>query len=191
MRILIRNISAAALMLAASLAFGQKNKPAPVELPIMPVNEETKLIAFSGVIDENANKTELYKRAMNFFKNNYKNPAEVIKTQDEAGGEIEGVGRYKIFNPEDKTGVKTDAGLVSYTINIKLKDNKYKYEITKINWKQSSYFPVEKWMDKNSPSYQANYDQYLIQTNEQIRDLEEKLKAAMKIPSEKQKSSDW
>jgi hypothetical protein len=157
----------------------------------MPVNESTKLISYQSVVDEKGNKDELYKRMMNFVKANYKNATEVLKVQDEASGEIEVVHRFKIFNPANKEGIKTEAGIVSYTLNVKLKDGKYKYEISKINWKQASYFGIEKWMDKNAPSYQANYDFYLMQTDEQIKELEGKLTAAMKITAEKDKNADW
>ena len=157
----------------------------------MTVNEETKLVTYSGVVEERAAKDELYKRAVKFFNTNYKNPTDVIKKQDEAGGEIEGVARFTIYNPVEKDGVKPQAGLVSYTINLKIKDGRYKYEINKINWKQASYFGIEKWMDKNSPSYKEIYDYYLVQTDEQMKELTEKLAKAMNQPSVEVKNTDW
>jgi hypothetical protein len=191
MKKLFKSIPVIVFALLVGAVSAQKAKPATLEVPKMPMDEETKLVTYGGVIEENASKNELYKRAINFFVANYKNPADVLKKQDEGAGEIEGIARFKIFNPEGKDGIKTEAGLVSYSINMKFKDGRYKYEFTKINWKSNSYFGIEKWMDKNSPSYQPNYDFYLIQTDEQIRELEGKLKEAMKVPSEKEKKSDW
>jgi hypothetical protein len=191
MKRLLKNLPFVVLIFLATALSAQKAKTFSYEVPQLPVNEDSKLITYGAVIDEKASKDELYKRTMNFMKSNYKNTAEVLKTQDETPGEIEAVHRFKIFNPANKEGIKTDAGLVSYTMTIKLKDGKYKYEVSKINWKQTSYYSVEKWMDKSSPSYQSNYDYYLMQMDEQIKELEEKLKAAMKIPSVQEKKADW
>lgn len=191
MKKLLGRLPVLILFLIVSVASAQKNKQAPIEVPQMPLSEETKLVSYSGVIDAKAPKDELYKRGMNFFNSNYKNTADVLKKQDEAGGEIEGVARFKIRNPPNKDGIETDAGLVSYTINLKLKDGKYKYEITKINWKQASYYGIEKWMDKTSPSYKQNYDYYLVQADQQIKELVASLNNLMQKPSVQAKKADW
>jgi hypothetical protein len=191
MKRLLKNLPFVVLIFLATALSAQKAKTVSYEAPKVPVSEDSKLITYGAVIDEKASKDELYKRTMNFMKSNFKNTAEVLKTQDEAAGEIEAVHRFKIFNPANKEGIRTDAGLVTYTMNIKLKDGKYKYEVSKMNWKQTSYYGVEKWMDKNSPSYQSHYDYYLMQMDEQIKELEEKFKAAMKIPSVQEKKADW
>jgi hypothetical protein len=181
----------ALLLLASSAVFAQKAQPVTYKAPAMPVNEDSKLISYEGVVEEAGSKDDLFKRAQNFFAVYYKNPTEVIKKTDQASGEIEGVHRFKIYNPEDpKTGIKSEAGLVSYTINLKLKEGKYRYEISKINWKQASYFPIEKWQDKSSPSYNAKYDYYLIQVNDQMKEISNKLQEVMKKGDGK-KSSDW
>ena len=179
------------MVLSIGLASAQKKQVFEFEVPDMPINKETNFITYSAVTDIQATKDELYKRGINFFNSNYKNPSDVLKIQDPDGGEIEGVARFKILNPADKKGFQTEAGLVSYTINLKVKNDKYKYEITKINWKQISYYGIEKWMDKNSPSYNNNYDYYLIQTHEHMKELEEKLKAGMQKPSVQPKNNDW
>ena len=191
MRKLFVEIPVLIFLLTFSVASAQKNQQPAFVVPAMTINEETKLVTYSGVIEENAVKDELYKRALKFFNTNYKNPVDVIKKQDEAIGEIEGIARFTIYNPSDKDGVRPQAGLVSYTINLKMKDNRYKYEITKINWKQASYYGIEKWMDKSSPNYKAIYDYYLVQTDEQMKELTEKLAKAMKQPSVQQKNDEW
>ncbi|HET6243262.1 MAG: DUF4468 domain-containing protein [Bacteroidetes bacterium] len=191
MKTLFVRIPVLILFLFVSISIAQKNKQALPVAPQMPVNEESKLISYSAVVELKAAPDELYKRGINFFSSNYKNTADVLKKQDEANGEIEGVARFKIRNPADKDGVESEAGMVSYSINLKLKDGKYKYEFTKINWKQTSYYGIEKWMDKSSPSYKSNYDYYLIQVDEQIKKLVEELTKAMQKPSVQSKKADW
>lgn len=191
MKTIFVRIPVVILFLFVSVVSAQKNKTPAVEVPQMPISEETKLVSYSKVVDAKATKDELYKRGMNFFNTNYKNTAGMLKKQDEANGEIEGVARFKILNHPNKDGVESDAGLVSYTINLKLKDGKYKYEITKINWKQASYYGIEKWMDKGSPSYKETYDYYLAQADEQIKELIKNLTNVMQQPSEQPKKADW
>jgi hypothetical protein len=184
-------LTLALLFLASNTAFAQKTQPVTYKAPAMPVNEESKLITYEGVVEEAGAKDELFKRAQNFFNGYYKNPTEVIKKQDQTTGELEGIHRFKIYNPEDtKTGIKSEAGMVSYTINLKVKEGKYKYEITKINWKQPSYYPIEKWQDKNSPNYTEKYEYYLMQVNDQMKEISSKLQETMKKGDAK-KSSDW
>lgn len=161
----------------------------------LPVDKETKLISYTEVVEmPGMPKDSLYKRAERWFRSYYKNPADVIKEQDPAKGSITGVHRFKVTKdvPSTKKNeppVKNDAGLVSYTISVAAKDGKYRYEITKINWKQISHFPIEKWQDTKSPSYDPAYAGYLTQTDEYMKKLVEDLKKGMSYTG-KQKS-DW
>jgi hypothetical protein len=137
----------------------------------------------------------LYNRALSWFKSYYKNPTDVLKETDAANGIITGIHRYKLTKDVagSKKGdptVKNDAGMGSYTIKLMVKDNKYKYEITKINWKQPSYYPIEKWTDKTAQHYDAVFESYLAQTDVFMKKLVEDLKTGMSQPAAKKKS-DW
>ena len=170
-----------ALIFTCSFASAQKkNKEVVYEVPDMPMSTETKLITYSGQNEAKGSKDELFVRAQNFFKSNYKNPSGVIKEQDQEKGEIQGMSRFKIYVPEEKDGIKREAGLVSYSIGISVEDGKYSYEITRINHKKASYFGVEKWMDKESTSYNKVHDYYLIQVHEYMLELTEKLENLMR-----------
>ena len=79
--------------------------------------------------------------------------------------------RYKIYNEADKKGVITAAGDVMYSLTINIKDGKYRYEITKINWQQTSMFPIERWKDTASSSFNSAYPYYLKQTDEKIKEM--------------------
>ena len=50
-------------------------------------------------------------------------------------------------------------------------DGKYKYEISKINWQQTSVFPIERWKDTASPSFDPAYAYYLEQTDLKIKEV--------------------
>lgn len=161
----------------------------------LPVDKETKLVTYSEVVEmPGMSKDTLYARAMNWFKKQYKNPNEVIKEQDASKGSITGVHRFKITkevpsNKKNEPAVKNDAGLVSYTINIAAKDGKYRYEITKINWKQASHFAIERWMDTQAATYDPAYAGYLEQTDEYMKKLVEDLKKGMTYTAKAK--SDW
>lgn len=99
--------------------------------------------------------------------------------------------RLKIQNEADKKGVVTEAGLVEYTLKLEFKENKYRYILSDINWKQKSYYPIERWMETSAAGYQPVYSYYLQQTDILMNQVIKDLDAGMKIPTSKVKKDDW
>ena len=169
------------LSLIATISFAamaQKEAPAPALQ--LPVDSITKLITYERVVQVTGTKAELlYKRAVGWFRTYYKNPSEIIRENDSIKFKITGKPRFKIFNPPDKEGTKTDAGLIQYTITVTAKDGRFKYELTEFNWKQQSYFASERWMDKKSQSYNSVYNEYLKQLDQYAKELIRNLEDAL------------
>lgn len=173
------------LVLISSATLAQQ-----AEVPTLPMDKETNQVVYTKVMDMPATpKADLYARGMAWFSSYFKNPTEVVREKDPEVGTIMGVSRFKISNVDEK-GIKTDAGLVQYTVKLFCKDNKYKYDIVDINWKQASKFPIEKWMDKKAPGYKPAYESYLKQTDENIKLIMADLEKAM-AKKEGKKSTDW
>lgn len=171
-------------------ALAQKGKK-EIVMPELPKNEATGLISYSGKAEATATpKSALYDRALAWANGFYKNPAEVIREKDPEKGKIVIKGRYRIANEPDKKGVVTQAGNVMYTLTIEFKDNAWRYEITSMNWQQTSAFPIERWTDTGSPSFSPNYPYYLTQTDEELKKVEGSLKKAMASDSKVNKD-DW
>ena len=180
---------------AALLISGAASAQQAVTAPKMPVDEVTKLISYSNVVDEpGMNKDTLYNRALRWYKTFFKNPVEAIKKQDAEARIIEGAYRFKIQRP-DPGSKKTpapmvDAGTVNYKINVFCKDGKFKYEVTSISWQQTSYYPIERWMDTKAGNYDPNYASYLAQTDKFIKDMIKSLETAIETDPVKKKD-DW
>jgi hypothetical protein len=157
-----------------------------------PMNSETKLISYSKVVPmDSVDKNELYLRALSWANSNYKNPTDVIREKDPSAGKIVCKHRFKITDPPNKDGFEKDAGLVMYTLTIQVKDGRYKYELSQINWKQLSYYPIERWMDTNAAGYDKVYDYYLKQTDETVKKVVYNLESAMTISTKKVKKDEW
>ena len=157
-----------------------------------PMNSETKLISYSKVVPmDSVDKNELYLRALSWANSNYKNPTDVIREKDANAGKIVCKHRFKITNPPNKEGFEKDAGLVMYTLTIQVKDQRYKYELSEINWKQLSYYPIERWMDTSAPGYEKEYDHYLKQTDEIVKKVIYNLESSMTISTKKVKKDEW
>jgi hypothetical protein len=157
----------------------------------MPINESTKLISYSGKhkIAESY-KELLYNKALDWANTYYKNPTDVIREKNPDKGTIVIKARFRISNEPDKDGTVTAAGNVMYTMTIEFKDNKNRYEITALNWQQTTAFPIERWMDTTAPTFTASYVHYLNQTREAITGVESSFNNAMgthAIPA----SDDW
>jgi len=173
------------------LSFGYfanaQNKP----LAKLPVNSETKLLTYDKVqVVDGVAQSELYRRCLQWCQTFYKKPTDVIRERDSLGGKIVCKGRFKITNPPDKKGLETDAGLVQYTLTILMKEGKYKYTLTDINWKQQSYYPAEKWMDTKNQYYKPEFEYYLQLTDSKSEDITKALDKAMHT-SEKTLSKEW
>jgi hypothetical protein len=186
----MRSLLIVTLLSLTLAAQAQKNKEtAPA--PSLPVNSETGLISFDGVMDiSGINKDGLYERAMKWAQGYYKNPNDVLREKDPAAGKMVIKARFKIYNPADKKGLTTDAGDVMYTLTLQFKDGKYKYELTKCTWMQASAFPCERWNDTASPSYKKEYAHYLTQLDAKASEVLLALKKVMTASGEGKKD-DW
>jgi len=158
---------------------------------MFPVDEETKQALVKEVLEvPGTTKTELYDRAIAWINKFYPNPTGVIQSKNAETGEIIGKAQFKLLG-KDKKGVETYDGLVGYTITFSFKDGKFKYEISRIHWKQASYFDISKWMDKKDVDYnEVKYQYYLEQANTYFNSLKTELKKALITPPVKKKD-DW
>lgn len=180
---------------AVALLCGTQVQAQATSAPKMPIDEATNLITYTDVVEEpGMNKDTLYNRALRWFKSYYKNPVEAIKKQDPEGRVIEGGYRFTIQRPEPgskkQPAPMVEAGIVNYKIKVMCKDGKFKYEITNMSWKQTSYYPIERWMDDKASNYDPNYALYLRQTDEFIKDLVKSLERFIETEPVKKKD-DW
>ena len=160
-------LAAFVTLLIVFQASGQKKgQPAPTPPPQLPMDAITNKITYENVVDvPGKNATEIYQKIMDWFQGYYKNPGEVIRQNDTTKHEVTGKPRFRISNPPDKEGNKTDGGLVQYTITVAAKDGRFKYTLTDFNWKGISYYACEKWYDTALPSHTQAMDDYLLQTD--------------------------
>ena len=168
------------------------SKAQNITAPKLPVDDKTKLFSYNKVKEAtNVSKDELYKRALAWANSYYKNPTDVIRENNREEGKIVCKARYKIMNPPDKKGFSTDGGVVMYALNLQFKEGRYKYDLTEINLKQQSYYPIEKWMDTKSASYKPEFDFYLKQVDDMSKEIINSLDKAMKANPVTDKKDDW
>lgn len=139
--------------------------------PILPIDSATKTITYTKVLNINASKDSLFKKGKAWFYNYFKNPTGVIRQEDIAQGLIMGKHQIKILNPPDKNKVQTMRGIVQYTVTTQYKDNKVRIVLNEINLKETSYTPVEKWLDKSAPGFSQKNYYYLQQIDTEMQSL--------------------
>lgn len=172
-------------------AVAQKKAATPVA-PVIPVDSITKLITYEGVIEvKDVSADVLYQRIGEWFRTYYKNPGEVIRENDSLKRSITGKPRFRISNPPDKEGVKTDAGLVQYTINVSAREGRFRYEISAYNWKQLSYYPCERWLDTTFPSWAPVNYEYLRQLDSYTQETINNLHQALTHEKPVKNREDW
>ena len=188
MRFLLATLISSLFFIGESSA---QKKPEPVA-PALNIDSVTKLITYEGVLEvKGVDASTLYRRTVDWFNSYYKNPAEVIRENDSVKLKITGKPRFKISNPADKTGVRTDAGVVQYTITVAAKDGRFRYEISEFNWKQNSYYPCERWLDRTSQNWSPAYYDYLGQVDVTANQVIKELHKALSIAKSVKDRDDW
>jgi hypothetical protein len=157
--------------------------------PALPINPDTKLITYQEVINVPGTVKDLYSRAIDWINVNYKNPDDATKVRDPQTGYIEILHRIDLERT-DKQDTKIAAGIIVYTLKLELKEGRYRYTITDLNLKQSSKFPIERWLDKKDKAYNPNWNLYLAQMDKQFKTLIESLKKGM-LPGVQKKEDVW
>ena len=138
----------------------------------LPIDEASKLITYTKVQEmSGAGKDSLYNKAFEWCMNYFVNPADVIREKNQQDGKIVCKARFKVMNPADKKGVVTEGGVVQYTLNLMFKEGRYKCELTEFNWKQTSYYPCEKWMDTANQYYKPEFETFLTQLDEKAKEI--------------------
>lgn len=155
----------------------------------IPVDPDTKLITYREVVKVEGTTKDFYSRAIDWINVFYKNPDDATKVRDPQTGYIEILHRIDLQRTDDQD-VKVPAGIIVYTLKLELKEARYRYTITDLNLKQSSKFPIERWMDKTDKAYNPNWDMYLAQMDKQFKELIESLKKGM-LPVAKKKEDVW
>ena len=146
----------------------------------IPVDEETKKITYKDVVQQAGEPAKLYNQAITWINANYKNADNATRVRDAINNKIEVRHRIKVYNI-DKNGVKSDAGIIDYTLKLEFKQDKYRYIFTDFNVERTSKFPLERWLDKNDPQYTVACDSYMEQLNQAVLDLIKSLKEGMII----------
>ncbi|MCX6284395.1 MAG: DUF4468 domain-containing protein [Bacteroidetes bacterium] len=146
----------------------------------LPIDPDTKKITYRDIVTQEGNPGYLYDKAIQWFNYYYLSPASVFSVQDRVNGKIEGLGRLRLVNVDSKAGTRSDGSMVTYLIKIEFKDNRYRYTLTDFSLKLASRFPLEKWMNKEDPAYNSNWDSYLYQVDTTMQRLVSTLKEKMK-----------
>ena len=122
-------MKASRFVFASALLLIGFSRPVSSQNSKIPIDEDTKLITYKEVVPQPGDVTKLYNTAIAWVNANYENPTEATRVRDVENGKLEVRSRFKVFNT-DKTGFKTDAGVINYTLKLEFKPDKYRYIFT-------------------------------------------------------------
>lgn len=175
------------LLIGLNVSAQKKTKKSDVNVP------EFKMVdgkaTYSGIVTVIGAQKVLYDKGLNWVNSFYKNPGNVLKEKVE-NNKIVGKAEFSLYAENKKTGVKSRVQSVGYTITISLKDEKYKYDITRIHKKAPSYYGIENWIAEKDGKDGETYSSYLIQVDEYMQKLIKDLNNVMSSTTSK-KSGAW
>jgi len=167
------------LLFAVCTGHAQKKKDPVVEIPDFKIDDKTKKVIYQEVMQQQGSKDVLYEKALSWATKYYKNPRDVIREKEKDKGRLKAKARFYIFYTDPKKGTETRAHTIEYTLVVELKEGMYRYEVTDINYKATSYQGIEQWIDANTRQYSYITASYLVQVDEEIRKFINLLKTAM------------
>ncbi|HZG01059.1 MAG TPA: DUF4468 domain-containing protein [Chitinophagales bacterium] len=174
------------LFLAGLITAGQAVAQKTPAEPEMPLDDENK-INYTAVMDmSGTDKAELFKRAKIFY-DTYFSSKTVLQEADSVSGHLEGKAQFDVM--KEQKGVKSLNERVKYTVMIDVKDNKYRYQITRVLLQAQSQKPLETYLDENDKD--PMHVQALVDAHAQFEKIENDLREAMSKPSSKVKKDDW
>lgn len=180
------------LLLIVAIACGfsaQAQKSADPVAPFFPIDETSKLVTYTDVIQVPGVATDsLYNVAMAWMKIFYVSPSQAIKSQNKEEGIIEIKHQFQITKTEK--GQELKAGQINYYLTLQFRDGRFKYTITKVNLQGPSYFGIETWINDAKYAEDETVINYLIQIDEFMQKLITSLETEVK-PAAPKKEEDW
>lgn len=146
----------------------------------IPVDENTGLITWQDVIQENGSPLVLYNRCIEWINSLYKNPQEVTKVRDPEGGRIVIHHSFRMVDVQPDGSEINSNTIVNYLLRLEFRENRYRYTFTEFTMKALSKYPLERWLDTNDPSYFPVYEQYLVQVQQSVEKIVESMREGMK-----------
>ncbi|HRY98043.1 MAG TPA: DUF4468 domain-containing protein [Bacteroidales bacterium] len=147
------------------------------EGPVVPVNAEG-MIMYRAVVEQPGPADSLYLRSIGWLNSEFSNPWDVSRERRREDGILSGTARMTLMGT-NTDGSSKQLGLVEYTFTIESKDGRYRYTFTDFLLKQTSRFPLERWLDTKDPLYTEAAKGQLRQVNEHILARIESLKKGM------------
>ena len=184
------NIKSLLTVLAFSCAsmytFGQQDS---VPKTPVPVDENTNLIVYKAVVQEEGTPSAFFKRAVKWINSVYKSPASVTSLRDMESGIIEGDYRFKIY-ATTKEGVNTEWGTITYAFKLEFRENRYRYTFFDFEVKGQSRHLLEEWLDKMDASENGYFEEKLKKVDEYMQNLIASLIESMQ-PEKVVEEEDW
>ena len=153
------------LVCLPSFGIAQKHKDTLISLPM----KDGKVFYDKIYQDSGFSKNDLYIKAKNVFLRLFPATKDVIQNEDKENGIISGKGYFSFYN---KGGLIGSTALIKTTINIVVKDNKYKAEVFDFyNEAKSAYEaegPIENFYALATKKYQKYWYGYFTNFNSRV-----------------------
>lgn len=146
----------------------------------MPMDSSTHKFTYTGVVDvPGMTKTDLYVAARSWFVSEYRSADDVIQMEDKEAGRIIGKG-FSLVQWQMATRY------VKHTVQIDLKDGKYRYIVTDFAVKMNAYLPFESMNSKQYWNISKLHDETDKDAQQTIQSLKQHMTKASST-----KKDDW
>jgi hypothetical protein len=157
----------------------------------IPIDETTNEIVFSEVVHVNGTKAELFKRCVYWLNDYYKDPTRVTLVRDANTGKIVGRHVFPIYKVDSTTKEKQRIAKIYYTFTVRFKDDRYKWQIDKLELVSKDRTKINQWLDTGDPRYNKEWKGYLTQITDFVDNWSKSLKEKMQPEVAGKEEDDW
>ncbi len=161
---------------------GQKRKPYEYE-----VKQYSEVVKVDSILK----KDQLYSLFMEWVAKNYVSANSVIQYQDKLEGKIIVKGLFKVYLNAPITNINEEAGYVSHTLSIQVKDGRFKYVIEDLFYDGNARYPGKANVDEVKTPGTLTKTQWLKikeQVNSEVENTIKSLKSAVVLNKD---NGDW
>ncbi|MHA4844471.1 DUF4468 domain-containing protein [Flavitalea antarctica] len=164
-----------------------------IMIPGMLVSQTSEPVSYTGVVEVSGmTKDQLFANARQWFNKTFVSSNQVIQIADKESGELSGKGIMQLRFTSTFNGSKKQEAYSDFTLDIAIKDGKYKYDLSQFKIYPIAYrnqpFPLyrdNKCPVKYSFIRQSAMDEYYASSKDAVSQKVTELVTSLKIAMEK------
>ena len=157
-----------------------------IPIPEFPLDFKTNKVSYMNTVGQKDSAHVLFFKSFTWLANNFEEPFEVMKEQDQKLGLLTGTGTFEVQYTDEETGKQHEPETILYDFRIDSEFGKFHYLFTNIRIKDEAYYGIENWIKSNETQYDSRTRSYLVQIHGHMQEVVGLLRSEMAMEQEEE-----